>query len=253
MIEARDTINEKLQEEELPSLSYRISADYGRVEVARSTTSQSDDLFGPTMNMCAKINSKASPNGLAIGDALHKVIRSFSLLTSLEENYYHFEEMLRSEDQQGEFNKYPVFFLQRNERSTFSQSERKQDGRHTPTILLVDDEEDVLYTFKTGLASEGFNVEAFADPMEALAHFAMVNPSHYDLAILDIRMPGLNGLQLYYRLKAINRKIKILFVSALDAVPELISILPDVKTTDDIIKKPVTIGNFVSAVNTALA
>jgi CheY-like chemotaxis protein/class 3 adenylate cyclase len=253
MIEARDTINEKLHEEELPSLSYRISADYGRVEVARSTTSQSDDLFGPTMNMCAKINSKASPNGLAIGDGLHKVIRSFSLLTSLEENYYHFEEMLRSEDQQGGFNKYPVFFLQHNDRSTFSQSERKQDGRHTPTILLVDDEEDILYTFKTGLASEGFNVEAFADPMEALTHFATVNPSHYDLAILDIRMPGLNGLQLYYRLKAINRNIKILFVSALDAVPELISILPDVKTTDDIIKKPVTIGNFVSAVNTALA
>jgi DNA-binding response OmpR family regulator len=161
--------------------------------------------------------------------------------------------MLRSEDQQEGFSKYPVFFLKHTDRSTFSQSERQQDGRHTPTIMLVDDEEDILYTFKTGLASEGFNVEAFADPMDALTHFATVNPSHYDLAILDIRMPGLNGLQLYYRLKAINRNIKILFVSALDAVPELISILPDVKTTDDIIKKPVTISNFVSAVNTALA
>jgi len=253
MIEARDTINEKLHEDELPSLSYRISADYGRVEVARSTTSQVDDLFGPTMNMCAKINSKAAPNGLAIGDRLHKVVQSFSLLSSLEEDYYHFEEIVGSEDQQGEFNKYPVFSLHRNDRSTFNQSETERDRKHTPTILLVDDEEDILYTFKTGLASEGFNVEAFANPMEALTHFAMVNPFHYDLAILDIRMPGLNGLQLYYRLKAINRKIKILFVSALDAVPELISILPDVKSTDDIIKKPVTIGNFVSAVNTALA
>ena len=252
MIEARDTINEKLHEDELPSLSYRISADYGRVEVARSTTSQVDDLFGPTMNMCAKINSKAAPNGLAIGDRLHKVVQSFSLLSSLEEDYYHFEEIVGSEDQQGEFNKYPVFSLHRNDMSTFNQS-KAQDRKLTPTILLVDDEEDILYTFKTGLASEGFNVEAFANPMEALTHFAMVNPSHYDLAILDIRMPGLNGLQLYYRLKAINRKIKILFVSALDAVPELISILPDVKSTDDIIKKPVAIGNFVSAVNTALA
>ena len=175
------------------------------------------------------------------------------MLSSLEEDYYHFEEIVGSEDQQGEFNKYPVFSLHRNDRSTFNQSETERDRKHTPTILLVDDEEDILYTFKTGLASEGFNVEAFANPMEALTHFAMVNPSHYDLAILDIRMPGLNGLQLYYRLKAINRKIKILFVSALDAVPELISILPDVKSTDDIIKKPVTIGNFVSAVNTALA
>jgi len=253
MIEARDTINEKLHEDGLPSLSYRISADYGRVEVARSTTSEVDDLFGPTMNMCAKINSKASPNGLAIGDGLHKVVQSFSLLSSLEEDYYHFEEIVGSEDQQGEFNNYPVFALHRNDRSTFSQSETMQERKHTPTILLVDDEEDILYTFKTGLACEGFNVEAFANPMEALTHFAMVNPSHYDLAILDIRMPGLNGLQLYYRLRAINRKIKILFVSALDAVPELISILPDVKSTDDIIKKPVTIDDFVSAVNTALA
>ena len=99
MIEARDIINEKLSEEELPSLSYRISADYGRVEVVRSTSSQSDDLFGPTMNICAKINSKASPNGLVIGGGLHKFVQSFSLLSSLE-NYYHFEEIVRSEDQQ---------------------------------------------------------------------------------------------------------------------------------------------------------
>jgi len=54
-------------------------------------------------------------------------------------------------------------------------------------------------------------------------------------------MPGLNGLQLYYRLKAINRNIRILFVSALDAVPELISIFPGVKAANDIIKKPVAL------------
>jgi CheY-like chemotaxis protein len=43
--------------------------------------------------------------------------------------------------------------------------------------LLIDDEEDILYTFKQGLASEGYNVEAFVDPMEAFAHFVNVNPS----------------------------------------------------------------------------
>ena len=58
MVEARNTINQKLREEGLPSLSYRISTDYGRVEVARSATSRSNDLFGPTMNMCSKINSR---------------------------------------------------------------------------------------------------------------------------------------------------------------------------------------------------
>lgn len=117
---------------------------------------------------------------------------------------------------------------------------------------MVDDEEDILYTFRTGLASEGYNVETFVDPIEALTHFTKANPSYYKLAILDIRMPGLNGLQLYYRLKAINRNIKILFVSALDAVPELVSILPDVKTSDDIIKKPVSLDNFINSVKSKI-
>ena len=119
-------------------------------------------------------------------------------------------------------------------------------------ILLIDDEEDILYTFKEGLASEGYNVEAFVDPTEAFTHFVNVNPSRYKIAILDIRMPGLNGLQLYYRLKAINSNIKILFVSALDAVPELVSILPDVKTRNDIIKKPVALDDFIKYVKTVL-
>ncbi|MFZ0513312.1 MAG: response regulator [Candidatus Nitrosopolaris sp.] len=256
MIEARNTINQKLHEEELPSLSYRISADYGRVEVARSATSQSDDLFGPIMNMCSKINSKALSNGIAIGDGLYKIIQSLSLLSSLEENCYHFEEIVRLEYQQTEFSKYPLYSLQRNNRSTsFGEHDWQEQQKQEPSptnILLIDDEKDILYTFKEGLASEGYNVEAFADPTEALTHFVNVSPSHYNLAILDIRMPGLNGLQLYYRLKAINRNIKILFVSALDAVPELISILPDVQTTNDIIKKPVALDDFISAVKTVL-
>jgi hypothetical protein len=53
-------------------------------------------------------------------------------------------------------------------------------------------------------------------------------------------------------LKAINRNIKILFVSALDAVQELVSILPDVKTTNNIIKKPVALDDFKRAVKIAL-
>src|SRR5918999_3959093 len=70
MILARDIINAKLHSEggNLPSVSYRISADYGRVEVATSTSSKGrEDLFGSTMNICAKINSMAEPNGIVIG------------------------------------------------------------------------------------------------------------------------------------------------------------------------------------------
>ena len=80
MILARDIINAKLHSVNLPSVSYRISADYGRVEVATSTSSKSEDLFGSTMNICAKINSMAEPNGIVIGGDLYQVIKSFSFI-----------------------------------------------------------------------------------------------------------------------------------------------------------------------------
>jgi CheY-like chemotaxis protein len=120
-------------------------------------------------------------------------------------------------------------------------------------VLLVDDEEDSLWTFKECLSSGGYNTDAFTDPLKALDHVASQSPSHYKLVILDIRMPGLNGLQLYYRIKAINRNIKILFVSALEAVPELTSILPDTRTKDSFIKKPATIESFMSTVRATLS
>ena len=77
MILAHRAINAKLHEERLPSLDYRISADYGIVQVARSRSSQGDDLFGSTVNVCAKINSKASANGMVIGNNLYQITKAF--------------------------------------------------------------------------------------------------------------------------------------------------------------------------------
>lgn len=74
---AHRIINARLHEEKLPPLNYRISVDFGRVEVAKSRSSQSDDLFGSAMNLCAKINSKAPPNGMVIGEALYGLVKSF--------------------------------------------------------------------------------------------------------------------------------------------------------------------------------
>lgn len=266
MQEAQATINEKLEQERLPSISYRISSDYGTVEIARSAGSQNDDLFGPTMNICAKINSKASPGGIVIGEGLSKVIRSLSLLSTAGKNYYYqLQELAPIEDPMTGLNKYLVYALRRNDndrnlmqtQSKLGQQQQQQHHRlqelYSSSIMLVDDEKDILYTFKTGLGFEGYNVEAFEDSTEALRHFAEVDPSYYNLVILDIRMPGLNGLQLYYKLKAINRNIKVLFVSALDAVPELISIMPGVRSADDILRKPVPIPDLVKTVKKALS
>jgi len=120
------------------------------------------------------------------------------------------------------------------------------------TIMLVDDEPDILFTYKTILHNAGYNVDAFTDPIEALMSFANADPNTYNLVLMDIMMPNLNGLQLYYRLKTKNPNIKILFVSALDAAQEMASILPGIRLDDVIIRKPVDNNQFLSKVKIAL-
>jgi len=64
-------------------------------------------------------------------------------------------------------------------------------------------------------------------------------------------MPSLNGLQLYHRLKAINKDIKILFLSAIEASEEIASIFPELKH-GDIIRKPIEKEHFVKKINSLL-
>ena len=68
---------------------------------------------------------------------------------------------------------------------------------------------------------------------------------------MDVRMPQLNGLQLYQRLRAINSTVRILFVTAVDAAEELITLLPDV-VADQVIMKPVSRGRFLNYVDLAV-
>ena len=103
MIEAHRFINARLNHEGLPPLNYRISADYGMAEIARSITSASDDLFGSSMNRCAKINSKAEANGSVIGGDLYNVTNLFASF----ESEYEFEEVGRFTF--GEAKEYPIY------------------------------------------------------------------------------------------------------------------------------------------------
>jgi DNA-binding response OmpR family regulator len=78
-------------------------------------------------------------------------------------------------------------------------------------ILLVDDESDITASLNMALADYGFEVDSYNDPLAALSNF---KPNYYDLVILDVKMPEMNGLELYRELQKIHSQIKVCFITA---------------------------------------
>ena len=116
-------------------------------------------------------------------------------------------------------------------------SPRESERTRQPKIMLIDDEPDVALTYKSFLTSEGYSVDAFREPEKAVEHFISSRPMHYDLVITDIRMREMNGLRLYQCLKTIDPSVKVIFVTALDATDELVSVISPAPV--QILRKPV--------------
>ena len=78
-------------------------------------------------------------------------------------------------------------------------------------ILVVDDEPDIIHVVEMVLEDNGFVVDSYTDPTLALSNF---KPGLYDLLLLDIRMPKMNGFELYQKMKEIDSNVKICFLTA---------------------------------------
>ena len=75
ILEATDTINDMLKKRKISPIQYRVSLDYGPIMIARYSTSSCRDIFGPTVNLCAKINHLAKPDELVIGGDLYQIVK----------------------------------------------------------------------------------------------------------------------------------------------------------------------------------
>jgi two-component system, OmpR family, response regulator ChvI len=84
-------------------------------------------------------------------------------------------------------------------------------------ILLVDDEPDVLDSVRRGLVMKGLEVDAFLDPEEALRKF---RKNKYEIALFDVRMPKMNGFQLYREILKIDDRVKVRFFTAFEEYRE---------------------------------
>ena len=80
-------------------------------------------------------------------------------------------------------------------------------------ILLVDDEPDITWCFNIVLEDNGFMVDAFNDPLLALSSF---KKGLYSLALIDIKMPKMNGFELSGEIRKLDEKVRISFISAFD-------------------------------------
>jgi DNA-binding response OmpR family regulator len=116
-------------------------------------------------------------------------------------------------------------------------------------VLIVDDDPDMTSVFSLGLQDAGFEVYTYNDPLEALSQF---RPNFYDLLLIDINMPRLNGIELSRLVLDLDANVKICFVTAGEANIEVLRELYPTRSIGCYIKKPVTIDQLVRRVKAEL-
>jgi two-component system, OmpR family, response regulator ChvI len=112
-------------------------------------------------------------------------------------------------------------------------------------ILLVDDEHDITFALSIGLENNGFVVDTFNDPQEALSNF---KAGLYDLLLIDVKMPKMNGFELYPEMEKIDNKANLCFITAFEVYyKSLMELFPTMKV-DCFIKKPITTDDLVERI-----
>jgi DNA-binding response OmpR family regulator len=124
-----------------------------------------------------------------------------------------------------------------------------EEKRLPKVVLIVDDDPDMTSVFSMGLQDEGFEVYTFNDPLEVLSQFI---PNFYDLLLVDINMPKMNGIDLSRRLLELDSNVKICFITAGEANIEVLRELYPTRGIGCFIKKPVTIDELVRRVKEEL-
>lgn len=114
-------------------------------------------------------------------------------------------------------------------------------------LMVVDDEKDILRIIKRDLEANNntFKVDTFCSSELALQAFDSHPKDYYDLILTDIRMPKMNGFELYRRIKEKNPSMKIAFITAFEINKEEFNkVLPSIDVKDFIIK-PISMSDLI--------
>jgi len=132
----------------------------------------------------------------------------------------------------------------------------QQLSSFTKRILIVDDDPDIIFTFKKGLEAENeknnktfFKVYTHNNPLSALSEF---KPDFYDLILIDINMPKMDGIELSNKILELDANVKICLITAGEANIEALRELYPTRSIGCFINKPVSIEYLVRRVNAEL-
>ncbi|MFL6430751.1 MAG: response regulator [Nitrososphaeraceae archaeon] len=113
-------------------------------------------------------------------------------------------------------------------------------------IMIVEDEQDIARLFTIALQDNGFIVDIFNDPLSALSNY---KAGLYDLLLLDIRMPTMNGFELYQKIRDIDDRAEVCFITAYEEfLHDFKRLFPVLEEVDCFVTKPIEMHNLVKIV-----
>ncbi len=128
-----------------------------------------------------------------------------------------------------------------------SHSGNRENKVKKKRICIVDDEADIILLCKLVLEDAGFNVYTFTDSLQALSNF---KPNFYDLVILDIKMPNMDGFELCKKINEIDNKTKVCFLTASEMYYETFRKRDHCKTDKNLfLRKPIENDELVKKIN----
>lgn len=118
-------------------------------------------------------------------------------------------------------------------------------------VMLVEDEDDIVMLFEMILGSDaGLKIDSFTEPFAALNNFIS---GLYDLIMIDVTMPKMNGFELYYKIRKLDDKVKVCFLTAGEMYDEEIrkETFPELDT-NRFIRKPIANQDLIQRVKDIL-
>jgi DNA-binding NtrC family response regulator len=125
-------------------------------------------------------------------------------------------------------------------------------NKRSRLVAIIDDELDINVLFRDAIREiRGISIFTFTNPLMALEHFK-INRKDYQLIVSDLRMPGINGIELLKRIKELNPLVRTILMTAFEFDDELFQEYAEKHIINGFLQKPIKLKNLIEEVDNQL-